>query len=198
MAIKLTQSEAGTYFCTFTCLNWIPLFEKVNLYDEIYKWLNILISNQHQITGFVIMPDHLHALIHLGHNKDSINKILPNGKRFMAYEIVSRLEETGQRDILTILERHVTLQEKKRNKKHRVFEVSSDIKFCYTQKFLLQKLNYIHHNPVTEKAQFVKTPEEYYHSSAAFYETGVQHPQVCITHYNELTYSVSSPPGDDT
>jgi len=39
MAIKLTQTEKDqTYFCTFTCLDWIHLFETVDLYDEIYKW----------------------------------------------------------------------------------------------------------------------------------------------------------------
>ena len=42
------------------------------------------------------MPNHLHVLIHLSHNKDSINKILANGKRFLAYEIVRRLEDAGK------------------------------------------------------------------------------------------------------
>ena len=144
------------------------------------------------------MPNHLHVLIHLSHNKDSINKILANGKRFLAYEIVRRLEDAGQNDILAVLQKELTPQEKKRKKKHRVFEVSSDIKACFTQKFLLQKLNYIHINPVSKKWHLAKTPEEYYHSSASYYESGIAHPQVSITHYNELTYSVSSLAGDDT
>lgn len=198
MSVKFTLSEAGTFFCTFTCLKWIPLFQITNLYEEIYKWFNILISNQHQITSFVIMPNHLHALIHLSHNKDSINKILANGKRFLAYEIVKRLEDTGQYEISAILQKELTPQEINRKKKHRVFEVSSDIKLCYTQKFLLQKLNYIHTNPISKKWQLAKMPEEYFHSSAAYYECGAQHQNVFITHYNELTYSVSSPSGDDT
>ena len=49
MAIKLTQTEQEQiYFCTFTCLNWLHLFEVVNLYDEIYKWFNLLIIDQNQ------------------------------------------------------------------------------------------------------------------------------------------------------
>ena len=109
-----------------------------------------------------------------------------------------RLEDAGQNDILAVLQKELTAQEKKRKKKHRVFEVSSDIKACFTQKFLLQKLNYIHNNPVSKKSHSANTPEEYYHSSAAYYESGITHPQINITHYNELTFSVSSPTGDDT
>ena len=187
MSIKLTQEEKDqTYFCTFTCIDWIHLFELVELYDEIYKWFNILISKRHQIVAFVIMPNHLHALIHIAEGEESINTILANGKRFLAYEIVKRLEKEKREDILSILASHVTLEERKRKKKHRVFEISSDIKPCYTENFLLQKLEYIHANPISNKWQLVNTPEEYPHSSAAFYELNKNHSKVMITHYKDL------------
>ena len=187
MAIKLTHAEQEqTYFCTFTCLDWIHLFETVVLYDEIYKWFNILIRRKHQITGFVIMPNHLHLLIHIAQGADSINTILANGKRFLAYEIVRRLEKKGREDMLLILASHVTLLERKRKKKHRVFKVSSDIKPCYTEKFLLQKLEYIHANPVSGKWNLADCAESYLHSSAGFYELNEEHPKVKVTHYKDL------------
>jgi REP element-mobilizing transposase RayT len=187
MSIKLIQSEKEqTYFCTFTCLDWMNLFEITDLYDEIYKWFSILIQDNHQICGFVIMPNHLHMLIHIAEDKNIINTIIGNGKRFLAYEIVKRLEETKREDILQILASHVTPSEKKRNKKHRVFEISSDIKPCYTEKFLLQKLEYIHANPVRGKWQLVDSIEKYLHSSTAFYELNQEHPKIKITHYKDL------------
>jgi len=187
MAIKLTQTEKDqTYFCTFTCLDWIHLFETVDLYDEIYKWFNILIRQQHQITGFVIMPNHLHLLIHVPQGSDSINTILANGKRFLAYEIIKRLKKSKREDILLILASRVTPEERKRKKKHRVFEVSSDIKPCYTEKFLLQKLEYIHANPVSGKWKLADSLESYPHSSAGFYELNEPHAKVKITHYKDL------------
>jgi putative transposase len=187
MSIKHTQPEKEqTYFCTFTCLDWINLFEITDLYDEIYKWFNILIKDNHQICGFVIMPNHLHVLVHQGEDKNTINTILGNGKRFLAYEIVKRLEKIKREDILQILASHVTPREKKKNKKHRVFEISSDIKPCYTEKFLLQKLEYIHANPVTGKWQLADSIEKYLHSSAAFYELNQVHPKIRITHYKDL------------
>ena len=53
-----------------------------------------------------------------------------------------------------------------------MFEDSFDGKECYTYDFIQQKLHYIHANPV--KAGLVNLPEAYPHSSALFYETGVQ------------------------
>jgi len=38
------------------------------------------------------MPNHIHALISFKVTKQSINTIVGNGKHFMAYEIVKRLQ----------------------------------------------------------------------------------------------------------
>src|ERR1043165_2020232 len=101
MPIKLTQPEnIQTYFCTFTCLHWLPLFFITDLYDEIYKWFNILIQRQNEIEGFVIMPNHLHLLIFAFNRKQNINQQLANGKRFLAYEIVKHLEQLHESAIL--------------------------------------------------------------------------------------------------
>ncbi len=75
------------------------------------------------------------------------NKIIGNGKRFLAYEIVKRLKETGNHIILKQLSEAVEVTDKKRGKLHEVFEDSFDIKECMTEKFIRQKLNYIHLNP---------------------------------------------------
>jgi len=77
MAIKRTQPETDqVYFCSFTCHAWIPLIEITNLYDEIYKWFNILIRDNHQVVGLVIMPNHLHVLIYVQSGEKSINTVL--------------------------------------------------------------------------------------------------------------------------
>ncbi len=40
------------------------------------------------------MPNHLHVMIDFGVSEKIFNTIISNGKRFMAYEIVKRLQET--------------------------------------------------------------------------------------------------------
>jgi hypothetical protein len=47
---------------------------------------------------------------------------------------------------------------------------SFDAKAIFTQPFLLQKMNYIHNNPVTGKWMLAKDLVAYEHSSASFYE----------------------------
>jgi putative transposase len=42
--------------------------------------------------------------------------------------------------------------------------------YHFFQKFLIEKINYIHYNPVTGKWQLAKNFVEYEHSSASFYE----------------------------
>lgn len=96
MAIKRNQPASNQlYFCTFTCFNWIHLFEITFLYNEIYKWFNILIQQGNAVCGFVLMPNHLHTLIYTAADKN-INTMLANGKRLLAYEIIKRLEELNQ------------------------------------------------------------------------------------------------------
>ena len=80
------------------------------------------------------MPNRLHLLIFVNAD-ENINKLLANGMRFLAYEIVKRLDLQKQHTILEQLQLAVTAKEKERQKKHRVFEVSSDIKPCYTESF---------------------------------------------------------------
>ena len=66
----------------------------------------------------------------------------------MVYDIVERLQETNNDLILTRLSGAVKPSDKKRGKLHEVFEDSFDNKECFTKKFILQKLDYIHWNPV--------------------------------------------------
>jgi putative transposase len=49
---------------------------------------------------------------------------------------------------------------------------------------LEQKLSYIHNNPLHEKWNLAKRPEDYYWSSAKFYETGIDDFGF-ITHYGD-------------
>jgi hypothetical protein len=55
--------DHGIFFITFTCFRWISLIDITNSYDLIFKWFDYLKDNAHYVTGYVIMPNHVHALI---------------------------------------------------------------------------------------------------------------------------------------
>jgi REP element-mobilizing transposase RayT len=120
------------------------------------------------------MPNHIHVLITFVDAETSINNIIGNGKRFMAYQIVNRLEQLNKSALLKRLHESVEERKKKRNKLHDIWEVSFDWKLCYSDKFKCQKLNYIHRNPCSWKWRLASAPEYYLHSSAGFYATGKQ------------------------
>jgi len=164
----------GVYFITFTCAGWLPLFEITNGYFTVYKWLDYLKQQGHYIVGYVIMPNHVHAIIAFSNTGKSINSIVGNGKRFMAYELVKLLKEQNNNDILVQLEQWVNDTDKQRKKIHEVFEPSFDRKECRTIEFIQQKLLYIHLNPCRYEKIRAKLPEDYIHSSAKYYYTSEQ------------------------
>lgn len=175
VSVKATHTgerDAPLWFVTFTCYEWINLFHLSNTYSVVYSWFEYLRENQiaHTI-AYVIMPNHVHAILNLSEN-NVLNKVLSNGKRFMAYEIVSTLNKQNQVDLLFRLSSATTSVERKRGQKHKVFEPSFDAKEVLNEKFLYQKLDYIHNNPVSKKWMLAQSPVDYAHSSAAWYETG--------------------------
>ncbi|MDZ4714085.1 MAG: hypothetical protein SH819_01330 [Cytophagales bacterium] len=149
------------------------------------------------------MPNHLHALIAFRNTKgESINKIVGNGKRFMAYDIVSRLKELNRIDVLVQLSLKVTRREKKIGKIHQVFRPSFDWKECKTLQLIRQKLNYIHLNPIKGKWRLAGQYWEYPHSSAIFFVSGKQgvYPVLDIGELEDIDLTVpftaESPAGD--
>ncbi len=120
------------------------------------------------------MPNHVHAFISFIDTPQSINTIVGNGKRFMAYEIIARLQAENETDLLQSLKKAVEAKRKHNNKKHEVWKLSFDWKDCRSNDFVWQKLDYMHNNPCTGKWQLAENALLYPHSSARFYLTGEQ------------------------
>ncbi|MGB3155452.1 MAG: hypothetical protein WBB06_12680, partial [Chitinophagaceae bacterium] len=159
----------GLYFITFTCFKWLRLIEQTNGYDLIYQWFDYLKTQNHRIAGFVIMPNHVHVIIDFSRTEKSINKIIGDGKRFMAYSIVQRLEEKNETALLDKLQKAVTAIGRNRGKKHELWEESFDWKYCETADFAYQKLVYMHNNPCTGRWKLAPDAMAYEHSSARYY-----------------------------
>jgi REP element-mobilizing transposase RayT len=164
------------YFCTVTCYKWLPLFHKADAYHSVYRWFDQLKRDGCYVVGYVIMPNHFHVLLYPTHTGTSLNKLVGEGKRFMAYDIVNGLKKSGKMELLIGLSEGVDNNEKTKGKKHQVFQLSFDARKCYNEKMIEQKLDYIHHNPVKGKWSLVEDFTLYEHSSAGFYEVGMEGP----------------------
>ncbi len=125
------------------------LFEQTRNYDLVYNWFNVLKKGKIEVIGFVIMPNHIHCILYLPESGFNQNKILSNGKRFIAYEIINRLENANDTHTLNVSQNALTEREKKKKQLHKVFKDSFDGKPIFSEKYLMQKLDYMHYNPVT-------------------------------------------------
>lgn len=57
---------------------------------------------------------------HYTNTQQSLNTIIGNGKRFIGYDIVKRLEGKGETVILNQMKEAVTAKDRERNKKHKL------------------------------------------------------------------------------
>jgi hypothetical protein len=112
MATHELVTNPGIYYITFTCYHWLNLIERTNSYQAVYKWFNILNSNAHAILGYVIMPNHAHLILYFAEYAQSLNTVVGNGKRFIGYEIVSRLKNHNETALLQQLRQVFSLTTK--------------------------------------------------------------------------------------
>jgi len=170
------------YFVTFTIAGWKHIFINNRYCNLIYKWFDYLRSDyENQIYGYVIMPNHVHILIQLSEKSPLLPKLIQNAKRFLAYDIVRLLKE----DKVNGEAREGALRYKKEellnnfkgnlkkgsNAKHRIFKDKYNSLIIQSNRFFLEKLNYIHNNPCQEKWNLCDYPENYKYSSASNYIT---------------------------
>jgi len=114
---------------------------------------------------------------------------LANAKRFLAYDMLDRLHASGDQDLLTQLQAGLRPGDAQRGQRHRVFATSSDIRECLDEPMLIQKLEYMHGNPVSDAWNLAENALDYPHSSAAFYAHGPGHPcPAPIVHYHMILH----------
>ncbi len=68
------------------------------------------------------MPNHVHCILFFPNDNYNLNKIVSNGKRFMTYEIIKRLEQQGLTKILLQLKEGLTERDIVKGQKHKGFE----------------------------------------------------------------------------
>ena len=77
----------------------------------------------------------MHTILYFPNAGFDLNKIIGNGKRFMAYEIIKKLEQLNRQDILNYLANGLTAREKGKGQLRKVFTDSFDAKGIYNEKF---------------------------------------------------------------
>lgn len=172
------------YWVTYACIGFLSLIERTNTYDYILSQFSKLSREGYSICGFVIMPNHLHFLVYLP-KEGNLNDRIGEMKRFLSYEIVRKLKAKEDSKMLNALSSLVNSSERRNGKKHSVFFHSFDAKRCYDRDFVVQKLDYMHANPVKGKWSLVREYTDYEWSSARFYDKGIKTEFPFLVHFME-------------
>ncbi len=160
-------------FFTSSIFGWKPVLQNDHYKDIIIDTLKFLINDGRLIlNAYVVMNNHFHA-IWQPTIKYSYSDIQASFMKFTAQKIKQKLllEDPGLANELLV---------NKYDRKYQAWKREPLIVQLFTPAVFLQKLNYIHQNPV--KAGLCKYPEDYKYSSAAFYHTGSD-PFDIVTHY---------------
>jgi putative transposase len=118
-------------------------------------------TNEVGVAGFVIMPNHIHIIWRMGAETKREN-LQRDFLKITAKQIIDILQR-GDTEMI----RKITVNLKDR--KPQVWKRNSMSIDLYNEKFLLQKLNYIHKNPCHPKWDLATHPCDYLYSSAKFY-----------------------------
>lgn len=163
MSIWKVHNEISTYFITTTIVRWMPVFREDEYFKIIAESLNYCFMNKGlKIHGYVIMLDHVHLLVS---SENNLSDIVRDFKSYTSKQILGLLKRKNEELMLEIFS--MAASKKKRNQAYKVWQSGFHPIGIETDKFYLQKLDYIHMNPV--RKGYVVKPEHWYYSSASFY-----------------------------
>ena len=152
------------YFFTATIHKWLPLLAQENNQQLIINYLKKLCDDGLlTVYAFVLMPNHVHIIW----QQNKLNgKETPQGSflKYTAHQFLKKLKLSGESKMYEV---------NAANKKHELWQRDSLSIEIYSRAVAMQKLNYIHFNPVSGKWQLSKNDLDYHFSSARFYETGI-------------------------
>ena len=148
-------------FLTVTCLEWKHILKEDTHKEIVVESLRFLSKAKRvSIYGFVIMSNHFHLIWQLmgDHKRDAVQR---DFLKFTGQQMLKRFRVEKSSILAELLV-------DAKDRKYQVWERNSLGIPLWSQEVFMQKLEYIHNNPV--RAGLCKYSEDYKYSSARFYE----------------------------
>jgi putative transposase len=158
------SNQHAPHFLTFTVEQWVDVFTRQQYVDILLDSLRFCQQQkQLKIFSWCIMTNHMHLILQ-SEPPFTLSDTVRDFKKYTSRQIVAAIEANcleSRRNWLTWL-----LKKEKGPGEMSIefWQGDSHAEEIYTFDFFLQKMNYIHLNPV--KAGYVTAPEEWQWSSA--------------------------------
>ncbi len=170
----MNYSKYPPDFITITCLEWKRILAHDGIKDIIIDSLRFLVSDKRiNLYAFVIMSNHFHLIWQMkgDHERQDVQRDF--------------LKFTGQRILRALKSMQLPIRDEllvnAKDRKYQVWERNSLSISLWSFGVFIQKLNYIHNNPV--KAGICKRASDYKYSSAGFYDKQ-DHRWDFLTHFD--------------
>jgi putative transposase len=162
------RNKEGIHFITFAVVEWVDVFTRREYRDIVLDSIRHCQQEKGLLLhAWCLMSNHIHLVISAKNNDTS--DILRDFKKFTSKQIIKAIETNQQesrRDwMLQIFKQQAEVNS--RNTNYQFWRQDNHPKELFSSGFTLQKLNYIHNNPV--EAGIVDKAEEYLYSSARDY-----------------------------
>jgi len=149
------------YFITITVIEWLNIFTNKEYFDCLINCLKYCQKNLGLLLyEYVIMTNHIHLIVQAREGY-SLSKIIGSFKQFTTKEILVLLQNDRRKYIIRILENSFS---KKEGYENQIWQRENYPELIESEKFLQQKVEYIHNNPVIKG--YVDEPQHYIFSSA--------------------------------
>ncbi len=170
MGFKYAITTKEKYFLTITVVDWIEVFTRKELSEVIVNSLRYCQQKKGlQIYAWCLMPSHLHLVASVSEaSSGTLSDVMRDFKKFTSKEIIKTIGEITESRKEWLL-RHFEYAGKfnPKIKDYKFWQDGLHPIELTSGKFIDQKINYIHQNPV--EAGIVYRAEDYVLSSAAEY-----------------------------
>ena len=172
--------DTPAYFLTSVAHNRLPVFQTDTIKEVVCDALNeARRSAQIMIFAYVIMPDHIHLITD---SARSMADVLRFTNGITAKRVIDYLKESKFESSLAKLRR----EESERKHKHSLFEHHSNAMRITGEEALMQKVNYVHLNPV--RAGLVDNMEDYWFSSFRLWKGNPLENEPLITDHKKIKW----------
>jgi REP-associated tyrosine transposase len=157
--------DAALYFCTFSVVDWLPVFVAERPCQIIMDSLRFCHEQKHlNIDAFVIMPTHLHLIVFDREwDTERLEQTLTEFRKFTGRNLTKFCQEAMPACYLN------TLGEAAGDDgEHRFWQSTRHPETISSEKFHSQKRDYLHDNP--RRKGLVLYPTHWRYSSARWYE----------------------------
>jgi putative transposase len=158
---RIFESEYP-YFLTCIIVGWLPVFTRPEAVQIVLdSWRFLIKERGLRLFGYVVLENHVHLIA----SAPEVVNAVKSFKMYTARQIIDLLKTHGAEVLL----KHMGMMKRrhKTESDYQVWEEGSQPKQIASDEMMLQKVEYIHNNPV--KRGYVDDPVHWRYSSARNY-----------------------------